>query len=184
MGLFSFKETEKDILNERAGLLRSFYPEEDGRIVLRPKASEELFSLALELGDTPRLKPEVFELLDRVLLETEHRETPTLAVEPPPDSGYSKERFNEIIKSNLRLRLLTLLFEFERNRRRSARLLLAGSLLLLLSYFFGQAFESDLLFDVINILGSLLIWTAGEKYFLEQAENRTLRRRYGRLLED
>ncbi len=177
------RKVEKEILSGRAPLLRKFYNRQETPVVLSfaYDAYGDLFSATARTTETPLAHPAFFESLDAAFLTLPRERDIALSVTvrgAPCDS----HTLTAFLGDNVRLHVLSLLEHQRRQARVCLALLLMGALLLLLSYGFGDLFVSPLPFDVVNILGSLLIWSGGEKLFFDQSREKLLRRKYVALL--
>ncbi len=177
------KQLEDAIMRDKSELISQFYPIKDGQLQLSFASCDVLIDQNLESGGIPRLRTEVFDAIDRALLNFKSDTITKLSIASPSDSSFTAEMFADVLHKNMRLRLLELVIESRKNRWLCLYLFTGGCLLLALSYLLGRAIASNVVFDVINILGSLLIWTAGENHFLEQAQNRRLRRKYALIIQ-
>lgn len=81
---------------------------------------------------------------------------------------YSIEEAEKIIVDNIKLRIYS--YELERKRKlRTAQILaLGGALLLLISYFLNNLALPQLIYDLINISGTLLVWESANVMLIER----------------
>ncbi|MDE6408245.1 MAG: hypothetical protein K2K48_04450 [Anaeroplasmataceae bacterium] len=83
---------------------------------------------------------------------------------------YEFEEVEQILKRNLMLKIYGFTLERKRRHITSLSLLLGGVLLLLASYFLSRLEWPQLIFDVINISGTLLVWEAADVSLIERNE--------------
>lgn len=76
----------------------------------------------------------------------------------------------KILKKNLMLKIYSFSLERKRQHITSFSLLFGGILLLLASYFLSRLEWPQLIFDVINISGTLLVWEAADVSLIERNE--------------
>ncbi len=175
------KNVEREILADKNGIFSTFFTIKDGKIALAFSSDDELFENTLSGGNMPLMRGQILDSLDNLMLGIKSPLT-RVTVNLPNGSAYTEEELAVIIRENIRLHLLMMIIKSRKTRRACLGLMLAGVTLLTLSYFFGEFVPSVVLFDVVNTLGALLIWTTGERMFLEQSGVRQLRRKYADLL--
>ncbi|MDE5546238.1 MAG: hypothetical protein K2I88_02115 [Anaeroplasmataceae bacterium] len=83
---------------------------------------------------------------------------------------YEFEEVERILKQNLMLKIYGFTLERKRRHITSLSLLFGGVLLLLASYFLSRLEWPQIIFDVINISGTLLVWEAADVSLIERNE--------------
>ncbi|MDE7106684.1 MAG: hypothetical protein K2O22_05915, partial [Anaeroplasmataceae bacterium] len=75
---------------------------------------------------------------------------------------YQFEEVERILKKNLMLKIYGFALERKRKHITSLSLLMGGIVMLLASYFLSRLEWPQIIFDVINISGTLLVWEAAD----------------------
>ncbi len=177
----SLRKLKREIVSDRR-LAQKFYRGQGEKVSVELSygSMDELFNPALCTPEVPLAHSEFFDALDRAFESFPTRMQIDLRVRV---DGCDPCRIAGYVNANLRMHVKALLREQKRDRNLCLLLLAAGCGLLVLSYLCGELFPSALLFDVINITGSLLIWSAGERFYLDRARERFLCRKYLALIE-
>ncbi len=131
----------------------------------------------------PKIKHDILESIDELILRFHRSNSISIKFSCEGIGDYSQDDVKVIIIENFKLRLLMMAHEYKSVRNQCIILLLLGVSFLVLSYVCANLFDGSLIFDVINIIGSLLIWTSGEKHFLDQSQNRYLRKQYASIIK-
>lgn len=97
---------------------------------------------------------------------------------------YSFEEVERILKQNLLLKVYSFTLERKRKHITSFSLLLGGILLLLASYFLSRLEWPQLIYDVINISGTLLVWEAADVSLIEGNEDIKKVKQYIKKIKD
>ena len=80
---------------------------------------------------------------------------------------YSREECEKIISQNIKLSVYLVLKSMVTHRWGGLALMGVGAAVLLLSYFLHSA-EYDIIFDIVNISGTLFVWEGANTAFLER----------------
>lgn len=83
---------------------------------------------------------------------------------------YQFEEVERILKKNLMLKIYGFALERKRKHITSLSLLMGGIVMLLASYFLSRLEWPQIIFDVINISGTLLVWEAADVSLIERSE--------------
>lgn len=83
---------------------------------------------------------------------------------------YQFEEVERILKKNLMLKIYGFSLERKRKHITSLSLLFGGIVMLLASYFLSRLEWPQIIFDVINISGTLLVWEAADVSLIERSE--------------
>ena len=84
---------------------------------------------------------------------------------------YTPEEAERIIRRNLILKIYGLGLESRRKHIMGLSLLAAGAAMLIASYFLSDLNWPQLIFDVINISGTLFVWEAADITLIERGES-------------
>ncbi|MDE6655929.1 MAG: hypothetical protein K2J85_02945, partial [Anaeroplasmataceae bacterium] len=83
---------------------------------------------------------------------------------------YQFDEVERILKKNLMLKIYGFSLERKRKHITSLSLLFGGIVMLLASYFLSRLEWPQIIFDVINISGTLLVWEAADVSLIERSE--------------
>ncbi|MDE6661041.1 MAG: hypothetical protein K2J93_04415 [Anaeroplasmataceae bacterium] len=97
---------------------------------------------------------------------------------------YKFEEVERILKKNLKLKIYGFVLERKRKHITSLSLLFGGIILLLASYFLSRLEWPQLIFDVINISGTLLVWEAADVSLIERNEEIKKMKQYVKKVKD
>ncbi|MDE7094954.1 MAG: hypothetical protein K2O23_00545 [Anaeroplasmataceae bacterium] len=97
---------------------------------------------------------------------------------------YQFDEVERILKKNLKLKIYGFVLERKRKHITSLSLLLGGIILLLASYFLSRLEWPQLIFDVINISGTLLVWEAADVSLIERNEEIKQVKQYVKKVKD
>lgn len=91
---------------------------------------------------------------------------------------YGSEEAEQVIKDNFVLKIYSLVLERRKKTAKALSLLGGGIVILLVSYFLGSLDWPQIVFDVINISGTLFVWEAANAGLLERNAEAKIGRRY------
>lgn len=97
---------------------------------------------------------------------------------------YQFDEVEQILKKNLMLKIYGFTLERKRKHITSLSLLFGGIVMLLASYFLSRLEWPQLIFDVINISGTLLVWEAADVSLIERSEEIKKIKQYIKKIED
>ncbi len=132
-------------------------------------------------GKTPILSTEFFDLLEYCFAAVSKKQAVSLKVDVKEKEGMDEKGIGGIIQSNLSLKLLELHKQNRSEIFHAIKLLILGSTLLLCSYLFNQATSERLLFDVMTILGWVVVWESGTHFILNRAVIHRKKKKYHHL---
>ena len=92
--------------------------------------------------------------------------------------SYSIEESSRIIKENILMKGYIFAVERYRTIRKGLALALSGIILLVVSYFCSSMEWPSIIYDIINITGTLFIWDACEEILIENNGKKRELRRY------
>ena len=96
---------------------------------------------------------------------------------------YSREECEKIILQNIKLSVYLVLKSMGTHRWGGLALMGAGAAVLVLSYFLNSA-KFDILFDIVNISGTLFVWEGANTAFLERNYELKATRKLARTLQN
>lgn len=88
---------------------------------------------------------------------------------------FSTKQAKDILESNLMLKFYSVLLNQYRNRRHNICMVASGAALLVASYFCSSINLPGLVFDIVNISGTLMIWEALCAAFITEKDERRKR---------
>ncbi len=91
---------------------------------------------------------------------------------------YDREEAERIIKDNFALKIYSLVLARRRKTVMALSLLGGGVVMLLVSYFLSRSNLPQIVFDVINISGTLFVWEAADIGLIERNTEAKLGKRY------
>lgn len=91
---------------------------------------------------------------------------------------YSQKEAERIIRENVDLKIYALTLERRRKNLTGLSLLGAGALLLLVSYFLGRLQWPQIIYDIINISGTLFVWEAADVALIERRQETKRAKQY------
>lgn len=97
---------------------------------------------------------------------------------------YQFDEVEQILRKNLMLKIYGFTLERKRKHITSLSLLFGGIVMLLASYFLSRLEWPQLIFDVINISGTLLVWEAADVSLIERSEEIKKIKQYIKKIED
>lgn len=83
---------------------------------------------------------------------------------------YSQKEAEKIIRENVDLKIYALKLERRRKNLTGLSLLGIGAILLLVSYFLGRLDWPQIIYDIINISGTLFVWEAAYVALIERRQ--------------
>ncbi len=179
-----YKKLEKEILKEKEFLHKIYEQKEKNLLLaLSYKFFDELFDTKLKTQNIPLVEQSFFDYLDKVFDTISVRSKVVLSVEVL-DGYYTKEQLGNFVENNIRLHVFELLLQDKKQKRNSALLCLFGGLLLLFSFWCGKMFSVFLISDAFNTIGSILIWSGVDIFFIERNRDRLLSLKYTELLAE
>ena len=96
---------------------------------------------------------------------------------------YNRKECEEIILQNIKLSVYLVLKSMGTHRWRGLALMGIGAAVLILSYFLNNA-KFDILFDIVNISGTLFVWEGANTAFLERNYELRNSRKLARALQN
>lgn len=117
-----------------------------------------------------KLNDTLFEKIDEVLALVPKKYKLNILVHIQDLENYNLEEANHIIKNNIMLKLYRIALQRKKKRVTGLSLLFGGVVLLLTSYFLSRLEWPQIIFDIINISGTLLIWEAANITLIERSE--------------
>ena len=91
---------------------------------------------------------------------------------------YDCREIEKIIKDNFALKIYSFVLERRKKTATALSLLGTGIVMLLVSYFLGATDLPQIVFDVINISGTLFVWEAADIGLIERTAEARLGKRY------
>ena len=95
---------------------------------------------------------------------------------------YSREECEQIISQNIKLYVYLVLKSMNTHRWSGLALMGVGAAVLILSYFLNNA-KFDILFDIVNISGTLFVWEGANTAFLERNHELKTTRKLAKTLQ-
>ncbi|MDE7264065.1 MAG: hypothetical protein K2N64_05345 [Anaeroplasmataceae bacterium] len=125
------------------------------------------------IGDdkVEKLNETLFDKINEILMLVPRKYQIHFQVHIKDLGEYTFEEVEQILKKNLMLKIYTFSLERKRKHITSLSLLLGGAFMLLASYFLSRLNWPQLIYDVINISGTLLVWEAADVSLIERNED-------------
>lgn len=115
-----------------------------------------------------KLNGTLFDKVEEALALIDRRHKLNVTVHIRDYGDYDKAEADHIIEENVLLRIYSYIAENTRKRRNSLLLLGMGAALLVASYFLSSLNLPQLVFDIINICGTLCVWEFADITFIER----------------
>lgn len=110
----------------------------------------------------------LFEKIDEIFSLVPSKYFVALKLHIKDFGDYTKEETARIIKENVDLKIYSLALENRRKNITGLSLLGVGALMLLVSYFLGKLEWPQIIYDIINICGTLFVWEAADITLIER----------------
>ncbi len=158
---------------KRKEILEKFWDIEDRgkiRIPLIFKNPTQLFesNLSIPSQKLPFINHEVFEELNRMLEHFSYKTKIALSFAFTDKQNYTDAALLDILQSNFEFQKQLLKKNIVKVSAVSMGLAIAGSLLLLVSYFLNSRNVSQLFFDFVNISGTFMVWDAVSRFVIDR----------------
>ena len=96
--------------------------------------------------------------------------------------NYTREQCEEIISQNIKLSVYSALKSMGALRSGGLALMCVGALVLILSYFLHSS-DYDIIFDIVNISGTLFVWEGARIAFLQRSIERRSAKKLAKALQ-
>jgi hypothetical protein len=159
--------TKKDKIEAQLHILNKYFEFEDKVAIfnLEFDCFDDLLDHTFVGCKTGKMNHTLFDKIDEMFLLLPTETKAKIRIHFKDQSGYSKEEIKQIISDNLQLKIYGLAVETVKTSKSSWIFLGFGSLLLVLSYFVSK-YIPQVLTDIVNISGTLMVWeSVGDKIF-------------------
>lgn len=130
-------------------------------------------------GDSvERIHRDFFQKLDEVFALIPRKYNITVRINIRDFGDYTPEEADNILRENIALEIYGLALESRRKRTTGLILLGGGVALLLASYFLSGLNRPQILFDIINISGTLLVWESASVSLIDRGAEAKRARQY------
>ena len=144
----------------------------------------ELVDQSLGDNSVEKLNPTLFDKLAEVFALIPRKYDIDVDVYIGDFGDYTIEEAERIVKNNIALFVYALALERRRKNITGLSLLGGGVVLLLASYFLNRLNLPQILFDVINISGTLLVWESADITLIERSADMKRAKQYIRKLKN
>lgn len=171
---------------DRLELLKKYYKLENNTatVELYYDTFSELISSEVGGENVERLNSALLNRLDEALALVPEKYKIVIDVRIKDFENYSESECRRIIHENILLKIYSFKADNGQNNRAAGYLACAGIGALLLSYLFGSHHLPAIIYDIMNITGTLLIWEAVSVFVLERANNYKRARQYYYKIKD
>lgn len=153
-------------------ILEQYFKIEDN--VLTIDLYYDTFSMLIDqsIGNdkVEKLNEILFDKIDEILELVPRKYKINVFIHIKDLENYQFEEVERIIKDNIKLKIFGIAVERKRKQITGASLLFGGILALLASYFLSRLEWPQIIFDIINISGTLLVWEAANITLIERSE--------------
>lgn len=144
----------------------------DAQIDLYFDTFEELIDKNFGNGNTEMLNSTLFDKLNAVFALIPRKYEITVNLHIKDFGSYEPEKTKQIIKDNFALKIHALALEQRRKNITGLSLLFGGCAMLLASYLLSRLAWPQIIFDIINISGTLFVWEAADIGIIARAAER------------
>ncbi len=131
-----------------------------------------------------KLNEILFEKIDEVLELVPRKYRISVLIHIKDLEDYQAEEVERIIKENIMLKIYSIALERKKKHITGISLLFGGIVMLLASYFLSRLEWPQIIFDIINISGTLLVWESANITLIERSEEMKRVKQYIKKFKD
>lgn len=166
--------TKQTISNFSTAVLSKYFTLDgnDAVIDLHFDTFEELIDTNIGNDNTEMLNSTLFDKLNIIFALIPKKYAITVNLHIKNLGNYKPEETQQIITDNFALKIHALALERRRKNITALSLLLGGCAMLLASYLLSRLSWPQIIFDIINISGTLFVWEAADIGMIARAAER------------
>ena len=131
-----------------------------------------------------KLNDTLFDKIDELLELVPKKYKLNLVLHIKDLEDYQAEEVERIIKDNIMLKVYSIALERKKKHITGISLLIGGIVMLLTSYFLSRLEWPQIIFDIINISGTLLVWESANITLIERSEEMKRVKQYVKKFKD